>query len=391
MPGISATGFEKLTLAEIEANLQENAKTEYGQDVKLSNKEVLGIIITLMSDRFAALWDLAEDVYNNHSPETANDTGLDRSASLTGSIREGATKTRVVCTCFGTDGTIIPSDRIVKQPNTENRFLSIETKTIGESVSGEVDIIFEAEEAGDIEALASSITEIVTPVAGWASVNNPADAFIQGQDVESDEDFRARRREEINVAGGGTIEGIADFLRENVADLEDVFIFENDQDIEVDGRPPHSLEIVVDGGDDQDVFDNIWESKGGGIELVGSESGTVTDSMGVDRTIKFSRPTDRLVWLEIDYTTNSDFPASGETDMLNNILAFGNALGIGDDVIVLQMIMQIDVPGLVDLVIRIDLDNPSPTTDDDLVILRDSTAVERSRWDSSRITLTDVT
>ena len=61
----------------------------------------------------------------------------------------------------------------------------------------------------------------------------------------------------------------------------------------------------------------------------------VTDSQGFAQTIKFSRPTTVDIYVEVDLTVDSNlYPANGDDQVEAAIVAYGDALGIGTDVVV---------------------------------------------------------
>ncbi|KKL56513.1 hypothetical protein LCGC14_2244680, partial [marine sediment metagenome] len=136
----------------------------------------------------------------------------------------------------------------------------------------------------------------------------------------------------------------------------------------------------------------LFNSKAGGIATFGTETAeSVTDSQGTVHSVLFSRPTQRDIWLEIDFTVDGTFPADGLDQAEIAILAFGNALGIGDDVIVFPSLVASvsEIPGILDMVIRIadtasGGGDPSPSADDNIVIAETAVSV----WSSSRFTFT---
>jgi hypothetical protein len=95
------------------------------------------------------------------------------------------------------------------------------------------------------------------------------------------------------------------------------------------------MECVVEGGDEDEIGAVLWARKPGGIHLHGDETVTVEDSQGYDHVLEYSRPTDVLQWLRATYTLydEEDFPDNGETTMAAALLAVGNALSIGNDVL----------------------------------------------------------
>jgi len=242
----------------------------------------------------------------------------------------------------------------------------------------------QAVDTGPIPALDGTLTEIVNPVIGWTRAENALDATL-GLDTETDADFRVRRLE--SIAGLGAARQAA--IRSALLALSGVtksIVFVNDLDAtDGDGRPPHSIECLVVGGVDQTIRDTIWAKKAGGIQTHGTVTGTVTDSQGDTQTVKFSRSTGVDIYLILDITKNAAlFPANGSALILAEVLAYGAALDVGDDVIphpALESVIA-NVPGITDVVIKIGT-APAPTLDNNIVI----TATQLALFDSSRITI----
>ena len=85
---------------------------------------------------------------------------------------------------------------------------------------------FLAQEYGPIPAPAGSLTEILTPVAGWQTINN-FDAGVTGRFQETDEELRIRRAVSLRVLGNATVEAIRSRLLQEVSGVTSVNIFEN--------------------------------------------------------------------------------------------------------------------------------------------------------------------
>lgn len=244
--------------------------------------------------------------------------------------------------------------------------------------------IAEAVETGPIQALTGTLNQIVTPVPGWTRVENAEDA-TKGADAETDTAFRSRRIAALLGSGSATLEAIRGALL-TLTGVTQAVVFENVTDVtDGDGRPPHSVAALVLGGVDQDILDELFNKKSAGIETFGTTSGTVTDSQGNDHTLNFSRPASVNIWLELDLTVDANYPADGDTQVQTRVLAFGDALDIGEDVIVFPSLIAsfADVPGITDVVVRIGT-SASPTLDDNIIIA--PTAV--ADFDSARITIT---
>lgn len=85
---------------------------------------------------------------------------------------------------------------------------------------------FAAQTYGPIPVPANSLTEIITPVAGWQSLTN-FQAGITGRNTETDAELRLRRNNSLRVAGSATLEAIRSRLLQDVPGVTSVFMFEN--------------------------------------------------------------------------------------------------------------------------------------------------------------------
>lgn len=86
--------------------------------------------------------------------------------------------------------------------------------------------LFLSQEFGPVPVPANSVTEIVTPVSGWAAVYNP-NAGQMGSFVETDAELRLRRLRALRALGAATVESIRSRLLQEVPGVTNVFIFEN--------------------------------------------------------------------------------------------------------------------------------------------------------------------
>lgn len=196
---------------------------------------------------------------------------------------------------------------------------------------------------------------------------NSLDAEL-GRNLETDPELRERRELSLSQGGSGTV----DALRADLLELSYVlqcFIFENDTDVtDGDGLPPHSFEAVVLGGDvddEQEIAETIWSGKPAGIATYGDISKTVEDSQGVDHVVKFSRPTEVPLYLELTVeAVEEDFPDDGADQIKNALKALADAQEVGGDVIALRYMAEpLDVSGVMDVtVFKIDIVYPPLNT-----------------------------
>lgn len=287
MPGLTATGFERKTLEQILAEIVDAQKAALGPSINTQADSLLGQINGIIADQLAELWQVAEATYNSQYPDSASGFALDRIGAITGVFRLPATKSVVTVRASGTNGTVLPVGRVVSVTPGGARFVSIEAGTIS---GGIADILFEAEEFGPVLANTGTLTSIETPVAGWTSATNLADAAL-GRNQETDEEFRLRRAELLEVAGDATLEAIRSDVR-GVDGVTQVVVYENTENVtNADGVPPHAIEVIVLGGDETAIAQAIFDSKAAGIDTHGTELEVIEDSQGTDHDIRFSRPT----------------------------------------------------------------------------------------------------
>lgn len=181
-------------------------------------------------------------------------------------------------------------------------------------------IPFESQEEGPVVALAGTLKNISGSVPGVVAAENADDADL-GINAETDPEARARADATVNIAGGGFREAILAKLLD-VTDVVSATVFENtSNEVDVDGRPPGSVECFVSGGTDEDVAQGVFDSVSDGIQTHGNVTEVVTDSAGQNVTIKFSRLTELRIYVDVVLTTNTDiqqgpvYPVDGDTQV----------------------------------------------------------------------------
>jgi len=396
---VTATGFNKKTLAEIISELEIDFKEIFGDDIDVEADQPFGQLIGLLAKREADLWDGAEEIYNSRDPNKASGTSLDAVVAENAITRLEETATEVKDVLLNaTNNTVIPAGKLARQQNTTIDYsldnsvtvskttaskgvVSIETLTVSNTYTvtinatnydyiaqigdTKVDVLDEIKaliDAGswtgtvtvnslnenmtleDLSVVfsfdvgadmsidqiwnqgdftctikgantlpANNLNIIQTPVTGWNGVNNP-DAGITGRATETDDELRLRRERSI-IKGNATDEAIAAALLNDVENVTNARVFSNRTDVtDGEGRPPHSFETVVQGGDDQEVADKIWETQPSGIQSFGNTTEIVTDSQGNPQTIKFSRPESVYIHVQVsrDLYDEESYPTNGD-------------------------------------------------------------------------------
>lgn len=201
---------------------------------------------------------------------------------------------------------------------------------------------------GPITVPIGTLTQIVSsPIIGFDGVNNLTEG-IRGRDVETDAELRIRREDSIQIQGAATLGAILSRLLQEVEGVSSVIVLENPYDvIDGDGRPPHSFEVIVDGGEQVLIAQKILEVKAVGIQTHGDITEIIDDSQGIPKEIKFSRPVTKYAHFRIDLTLSAEeeFPIDGETQIKTNIVQLGETFTIGDDFILKKFYEPVFRPG----------------------------------------------
>jgi uncharacterized phage protein gp47/JayE len=437
--GLTTEGFVIKPLEVIKAEREADLKTAFGSSINLASRSGFGQLVGIFSEREALLWELAQEVHSAFDPDAATGDSLSSLSALTGTLREGATKSTVTLTALGTAGTLLSAGRVVSVVTLGTKFETTEDATIlaltawaintaytvGQRVTnsskayecitagtsagsggptttssditdntahwkylgsstGAVDVAAEAQETGPLPALAGTLTEIETPVGGWASVTNLLDATL-GQDEESDTDLRTRRADEVAGEGNATI----DAIRRGVLAVDGVsacYVFQNvTLTTDGDGIPGKAVEVLVQGGADQDIIDAIFAEVAGGIETHGTESGTATDSAGNEHTIEFSRADEVEIYVIADVVKVADeFPADGSDQVKAAIVDYGDTYPIGKDVYANALRARIfAIDGVLNVTNLKIGTAPTPTLETTITI----TSRQRATFDTSRVTV----
>ena len=256
--------------------------------------------------------------------------------------------------------------------------------------SAYVDIDAESEETGPKIAESGDLTVIETPVAGWTGVMNLLDA-VPGENVESDAELRVRREAELLGASRSTMDSIRTRLLEDLDQVYSVTVFENTADTtNGDGMPPHSVEALVHtdgddtGADDQDIIDILWQNVAAGITYHGTTSGTYVDVDNGNQsyTVKFSRPAPIDVYVIANLIKDPLFyPADGDTQVRDAILAVGRAYATGKNVVSSQLKAAcFSVAGVLDVTTLYIGTAPAPASEVTIAVaLRELAMLDSSR------------
>lgn len=442
--GVTPEGWNGKSFEVLQSELENRLRANLGPGFSLIPQSVLGVIAGIIVDMLSEVWTVAEGVWLAFDESAAEGVAQDNLAAITGTERLLATASSAAVVLTGVNGTVVAAGKVVSVQGAGTRFSlatgavlatasawapstvyavgarvanggnSYQAVVAGTSagsggptgstatqVDGTVtwrwlgtgaalaEVRAEAAETGPVPALANTLTIIETPVSGWQGVTNPADAEL-GRAEETAEELRIRRRVELRALGRASVDAIRGRLLdpELVPGARSAIVFENPTDTtNVDGMPPHSIEALVEGGEDADIREVVFSSKAAGIATYGTTSGTVVDASGVSHTVRHSRPTLVTIWISGQVVVNPTAPSEDAVALEAieaAVLAYGASLQVGRDVRYEKVKGAVTALSYVEDVSNFLIGTSSPSGTANIVI----GTRQRASFDSARITFT---
>lgn len=330
--GITQQGFIKPDATTIRETRENDLKSAYGQDFDVSINSPIGAIIGTFSNAIAELWEALESCYYAQFPDSANDINLDNTCSNVAVSRQQNTYSLCNITLVNNTESpaTIPVGSLVRQSSNLKEWETLSEVTI--PANGSINVNVRCTETGAISANIGSINTIVNPVPGWDSVSNLIAATI-GKNKETDSELRRKRALEIVSSKGGIVEAIVNRIKNEVTGVTFATYRDNRTDFIVDGLPPNTYEIYVEGGNNNDIAQVIKSAAGAGIEMTGTVNVNVTDEFNNVFPIKFSRIAEVPVYLKIILTKNSYYPSDGDQRIINALVDYGSTIDRGQSLI----------------------------------------------------------
>ena len=155
---------------------------------------------------------------------------------------------------------------------------------------------------------------------------------------ETDASVRARIRTSLAARSTNSYDALYAAVM-TAKSIEDAKVYVNDTDTtDANGIPAHNIAVVTKYGTTKSVAQAIFDHKPPGIATYGSTTGTAKDAAGNSYQIKFTRYTDRLVFI---YPFISVLPggdqAAIEAAVLSAVHGFIDKFKIGEALIIPQL------------------------------------------------------
>lgn len=327
-PSVGPTGLIVSTYQSILADNLQAFLNIYGTNQYVAQDSAIYQLISIFSLKHSDANLGLQLAYNQTSPQTAVGAGLDRVLKLNGLARAPFTYSIAVLTLTGTAGTTI-TNGFVQDVN--GNLWAIPSPVV--IIGGSIDVPAQCTTPGNVAASAGTINLISTPVAGWATATNAGDA-TPGASLETDS--KARARQAISVAltavtpiaaTTAAVLAVPGVTRinplENPTGVSDSF-----------GNPPHSISLVIEGGDQLAVATAIFLKKTIGCFTNGGTTQIVTDPItGLLSSISFFRPTYENPYVIVVVRSLTGFTTATQTAIQAGIVSYLNSLNIGQTIL----------------------------------------------------------
>lgn len=327
-----SNGITIQNLSEILDERENTLRPTIGNDFVISGESAIANLQAVDADREVDIQELLLYVANQLDPDQAEGIWLDYICALNNISRYGATKSTIPLTITGTPGTTKNTGEItIVDETTDEYYINTSAFVIGSG--GTVDITAQATSYGAITALSTSTFSLKTPSAGISSVAyNVSGTATVGRNAETDEELRARREDAISLTASSILSSIKASVS-LVNGVTYINAYENDTMLTADTLPAKSFEIVVEGGDGDEIANAIFQRKPAGIQAYGTTTKSITDEDGNTYTIGFTRPTKVPIDLSITFVSDTVQTDEWKANLKSELLsAFNSLYSVGDSV-----------------------------------------------------------
>lgn len=196
-------------------------------------------------------------------------------------------------------------------------------------------IRFECETLGAIDSNVGTITQLIHTITGFDGAINDVPVSV-GNDADTDETLRQRWSASLYNRGSASIQAVKAKVLDCIG-VNKAVVIENVGDItDEDGLLPHSIEVIVSGGNNEDIANAIYLTKSGGIQTNGTQVVEIKDNLTTKTyPIRFNRPTTKPIFVKVDVYgyTEEDWSSANVNQIKQAIIDYGGQLSFGDDVI----------------------------------------------------------
>lgn len=302
---ISANGLVVQDLNSIVQEIQTNMNNIYGSNINVEQNSPDGQFINISAQEKKDVLDLVTQFYNNLDVDRVIGipqqilyklNGLTIKAYTYSYCYVNVTTTQAL-TLQGLDENIDNANATgyTVMDTNGNRWILAETTVFDQAETKLLN--FRAAELGQVTSLPNMITVMETIVAGVSGVNNPAPNYITGEKGESSSEFRLRRNRMLEKPS----QSYEESLQGQLLDLDNVTqakVYSNRTSSTVNDIPAHTVWVIVQGGDSDNIGRLIYNNVPPGIPMKGTQEVEITKLNGDIETVYYDLPTSINLYIQ---------------------------------------------------------------------------------------------
>lgn len=321
MSTFDASGLTVDRQEEIFGKLSDKIKGKWGANHRTDAKSVTGQIIGIFSEFLGDQNELLMSLSTIYRPSNAFGVWLSEIVKLNNIRRKEQAKTTITIQVTANSyGSKIFKNDMVDTELGSGPFIIDNDVELAPSETKSVTV--KAAVVGPIEVEIDTLTKILTPRLGWASVTNSSKG-IPGAVEESDSALHWRREQTASAVGQNTTSRLYDRLLD-LEDVSQINVIENDgTDTDVYGVPPQHIMAIVYGGTDAGISEVLYNVVGGGIGTYGTSSYLHVDPVrGISKTFNYTRSIDSEIKVQVLTRKSSKYPSNGDDLMAIAIVKY---------------------------------------------------------------------
>lgn len=328
---IDETGIHVPVYADVLEYLKEAFRGIYGSDIYIEEDSQDGQFLAIVAQAIHDCNTSLADVFNSFSPSKGMGAGLSSNVKLNGIKRKIPTYSTVDQLLVGQVGTVIENG-YVSDSNGHKWYLPT---SVVIPITGQITVTATCATAGAINAAVGDVSIIGTPTRGWQSATN---LFVAspGNPVETNAELRRRQAKSTMIPSQTVLDGLRGSILA-ITDVTDCEIVENDTGATVGGISPHAIAVIAKGGSASAIADVIYKKKAPGTILEGTTVEDVDTGYGYTKSIRFYRPTDTPVVVEVDITPLRGYTTLVGASIQSAVATYINALTPGDTLYVKRL------------------------------------------------------
>lgn len=404
--------FDPDTVEDILDAMLADAREQFGDDLNDGELSVIRAFYLPIAERLAEAQEDIGLVLSSAQIDNAEGLALDLLTALIGVRRREAQ--------------FAEGEVVFSRESAASTDYTIPTGTLVQTDHDLDPVRFETSQTAILEAGETEVTVPVVAVGGGVQSNLGTNTLVRmpqppsgietvtnetstegGTERENDEELRDRAKQELADGAKATAAALVAGAK-SLDEVASVSIFINDRNVDETGSgglPDHSFELVVEGGDEEEIGQFILETKAAGdTSYAGAYGDPVTTegtlSNGQTFDVEFSRPVSVHIYVDVEVEITNEY--EGDDAILDSIVTYiggmlstGNTssgqLGVGDNVLYGEIEFAIrSVRGVYDIN-SLEVDVSSPPTGTSNINIEDSELATADATDGSiGITTTEV-